>query len=103
MIWNLDKSEGLADARPLSQSFPRIFQGVEGTIGGMAAATVQREDLVARMIFAMLDVLPKSLPRHVITALRRLQRSLGAVDRSEMIRAAGDVREAVVLQPSPAL
>lgn len=66
-------------------------------------AGMQREDLVARMILAMLDVLPKSLPRHVATALRRLKRSLQAIDRSEVLQAADAVRAAIALRPSPVL
>ncbi len=64
---------------------------------------MRREDHVARMICKMLDILPESLPRHVTAALRNLRRSLEAVDRSEVLRAAADVRAAMALRPSPAL
>lgn len=71
--------------------------------GAEICSEMKREDLVASMILAMLDVLPESLPRHVATALRRLRRSLGAIDRREILRAATAVREAMALRPSPVL
>ncbi len=64
-------------------------------------AEMRREELVARMIETMLDALPSSLPLRVTLAVRRLRKSLGAVNRDEVSRAAAGLRQALILQPPP--
>lgn len=60
------------------------------------------EELVARTLHGMLDNLPSSLPRHVTVALRKLRRSLEAIDRAEIARAVGELRTALTFQPKRA-
>ncbi|MCP4664163.1 MAG: hypothetical protein GY856_52940 [bacterium] len=66
-------------------------------------AEMRREDLVARSIEKMLDALPDSLPRHVAVAVRRFRRSLWAVNRDDVLRAAAELRASVTVRPSSAV
>jgi len=65
-------------------------------------AAMRREDLVSRSIEKMLDALPDSLPRHVTVAVDRFRRSLWAVNRDELLRAAAELR-AVTVRPASAV
>lgn len=66
-------------------------------------AGMRREEQAARCVQAMLEALPSSLPRHVAVAIRKLRRSLEAVDRGEIPRAAAELRAAISLRSSPAV
>ncbi len=66
-------------------------------------AGMRREELAARTVQAMIDALPSSLPRHLAVAIRRLRRSLEAVDRGEIRRAAAQLRAALAPRTSPAV
>jgi len=66
-------------------------------------AGMRFEELAADTIRAMIDALPSSLPRHVATAVRRLRKSLEAVDRAAVTRAAEELRAALTLRSSTVL
>lgn len=56
---------------------------------------MRREDHVARTLEKMLDALPRSLPRHVAVAIRRLRDNLWAINRADLLKAVAQVRAAL--------
>ncbi|MCP4655980.1 MAG: hypothetical protein GY856_11240 [bacterium] len=66
-------------------------------------AGMRFEELAADTIRAMIDALPSSLPRHVATAVRTLRKSLEAVDRAAVTRAAEQLRATLTLRSSSAV
>ncbi len=65
-------------------------------------SSMRAEELAADTVYAMINALPDSLPRHLAMAVRKLRKSLQAINRTTICRAAADLREALILRPSTA-